>query len=71
MAHIFAPMASVETNTRKVVRRLKRDGWINVGGGSHDKFEHPNRPGVLIVVPRHTELSIKVANNIAKDAGWK
>jgi predicted RNA binding protein YcfA (HicA-like mRNA interferase family) len=56
---------AVETNTRKVVRRLKREGWALVPGGSHDKFEHPDKPGVLIIVPRHRELSAGVARSIA------
>jgi predicted RNA binding protein YcfA (HicA-like mRNA interferase family) len=59
-AHIFAhevPMPSLETNTRQVVRRLEREGWVNVGGGKHDKFEHADKPRVMIMVPRHRELS--------------
>lgn len=62
-------MPQVETNTKKIVQRLKRDGWRNMGGGSHDKFEHPTR-GAIIVVPRHREQSIGVARSIAKSAGW-
>jgi predicted RNA binding protein YcfA (HicA-like mRNA interferase family) len=60
----------VETNTRKIVARLERDGWVNAGGGRHDKYEHPGQPGVLIVVPRHRELSPGVARSIARLAGW-
>jgi predicted RNA binding protein YcfA (HicA-like mRNA interferase family) len=60
----------LETNTRKIVRRLKREGWINIGGGEHDNFEHPQRPAVLIQVPRHKEVSPGVARSIAKLAGW-
>jgi predicted RNA binding protein YcfA (HicA-like mRNA interferase family) len=59
-----------ETSRRKVTDRLMADGWINVGGGKHDKYEHPDRPGMLIVVPRHKELSPGVARSIAKQAGW-
>jgi predicted RNA binding protein YcfA (HicA-like mRNA interferase family) len=59
-----------ETSRRKVTDRLMADGWINVGGGKHDKNEHPDRPGMLIVVPRHKELSPGVARSIAKQAGW-
>jgi predicted RNA binding protein YcfA (HicA-like mRNA interferase family) len=62
-------MPDVETNTRKVVARLKREGWINTGGGGHDIFKHP-RKGGRIVVPRHRELSPGVARSIAKIAGW-
>jgi predicted RNA binding protein YcfA (HicA-like mRNA interferase family) len=59
-----------ETNTRKILRRLRRDGWIKAGGGPHDKLEHPDKPGALIVVPRHREQSPGVARSIAKAAGW-
>ena len=58
------------TSRRKVTDRLTADGWINIGGGKHDKYEHPDRPGMLIVVPRHKELSPGVARSIAKQAGW-
>lgn len=59
-----------ETNTRKVTDRLKAEGWIGVGGGKHDKYEHPDRPEKLIIVPRHKVLSHGVARSIAKQAGW-
>jgi predicted RNA binding protein YcfA (HicA-like mRNA interferase family) len=62
-------MATVETNTRRVVARLERDGWVNNRGGGHDIFKHPTTPG-RIVVPRHKELSIGIARSIAKLAGW-
>ena len=60
----------LETNTRRIVARLLREGWLNLGGGNHDKFSHPDRPGVLIIVPRHRDLSTGVARDIAKKAGW-
>ncbi len=63
-------MAKVETNTRKIIDRLKKDGWTNVGGGSHDRFVHEGRPEMMIPVPRHRELSAGVARSIAKAAGW-
>jgi predicted RNA binding protein YcfA (HicA-like mRNA interferase family) len=62
-------MPSFETNTRKIIRRLKAEGWTDIGGGEHDKFEHPEKAGVIIV-PRHREQSIGVAKKIAKAAGW-
>jgi predicted RNA binding protein YcfA (HicA-like mRNA interferase family) len=60
----------METSRAKIVRRLEREGWINRGGGNHDVFTHPARPGVIIVVPRHRTLSPGVARQIAKLAGW-
>lgn len=62
-------MPTFETNTRKVIARLKREGWVDVGGGKYDKFEHPDRP-YAIIVPRHRELSPGVARNITRLAGW-
>lgn len=59
-----------ETNTRKIVARLMREGWRKLHGGNHDKFEHAARPGVLMIVPRHREVSPGVARDIAKKAGW-
>ena len=63
-------MPKIETNTRKVIARLEKDGWINIGGGSHDRFVNDTQPGVMITVPRHRELSPGVARSIAKAAGW-
>ena len=59
-----------ETNRRKVIARLQRGGWQLVHGGEHDKFTHPDQPGILIVVPWHRELSMGVARSIARQAGW-
>ncbi len=61
----------VEANTRSITARLSREGWIHVAGGGHDKFSSPARPGVLIIVPRHREVSPGVARDIAKKAGWE
>jgi predicted RNA binding protein YcfA (HicA-like mRNA interferase family) len=62
-------MAAIETNTRKIVAHLERDGWAREAGGKHDKYTHPTKLG-LIVVPRHKEQSRGVARSIAKIAGW-
>ena len=59
-----------ETNTRKIIARLEREGWRKEHGGSHDKFNHPSQPNVTLIVPRHRELSPGVARDIAKKAGW-
>jgi predicted RNA binding protein YcfA (HicA-like mRNA interferase family) len=63
----FVP--TFETNTRRIVARLEREGWANSGGGSHDIYKHPQMPG-RIVVPRHKEQSLGVAHSIAGIAGW-
>lgn len=63
-------MPTFELETRKIVARLRKDGWIEVGGSKHDRFEHVDRPDVLIIVPRHKQQSPGVARSIAKLAGW-
>ena len=62
-------MPSVETNTRKIIARLEREGWVNIGGKRHDIFKHANRP-TLVVVPRHRQQKPGTARSIAKSAGW-
>ncbi|WP_245466903.1 MULTISPECIES: type II toxin-antitoxin system HicA family toxin [unclassified Mesorhizobium] len=71
IAHITgSAMPLIETNTRKIVARLLHEGWLNVGGGKHEKYEHPERPDAMIIVPRHREQSPGVARSIARLAGW-
>jgi predicted RNA binding protein YcfA (HicA-like mRNA interferase family) len=59
----------IETDRRKLVARLEREGWVGRHGGEHDVYKHPNQPG-RIVVPRHRKVSSGVARTIAKQAGW-
>lgn len=59
-----------ETRTRKITQRLEREGWLLKEGGAHSIYKHPDRPGVRITVPRHREVSLGVARDIAKLAGW-
>lgn len=61
---------SFETNIRKIIARLVREGWRQIGGGRHDKFELADRPELLVIVPRHREVSLGVAREIARKAGW-
>jgi predicted RNA binding protein YcfA (HicA-like mRNA interferase family) len=60
----------IETDRRKVVGRLEREGWAGRHGGDHDVYKHPDRPG-RIVIPRHRKISPGVARAIARQAGWK
>src|SRR3954467_6598754 len=59
-------------NQPKQDRAAVGAGWlVEPGGGSHDVFTHPSPPGVIIVVPRHRELSPGVYRQIDKQAGWR
>lgn len=66
----FGNTKGIETSTRKIVSRLSLTGWICRSGGKHDKYEHPQKPDVILILPRHHTLSIGVARDIAKKAGW-
>jgi predicted RNA binding protein YcfA (HicA-like mRNA interferase family) len=64
-------MPTIELNPRKIITRLTAEGWENIGGGNHDRFTHGDRPGVMVIVPRHRkDLPIGTARSIAKQAGW-
>lgn len=59
----------METNTAKIIRRLKNEGWVfERHGGAHDIYKHPERG--TIQIPRHRTVSPGVAQSIAKKAGW-
>jgi predicted RNA binding protein YcfA (HicA-like mRNA interferase family) len=59
----------IELRRREIVARLRQDGWKSVGGKEHEKFKHSSKPG-RVLVPRHNDISIGVARDIAKKAGW-
>lgn len=61
---------SLELNRQKIVARLTREGWVCRHGGNHDVYTHPERPRVIITLPRHRSVSPAVARNAAKTAGW-
>lgn len=40
----------IERNSREILKRLRRDGWVDVdASGSHYKLTHPD--GRIIIVP--------------------
>ena len=63
-------MSKVETSAKAILRRLGTEGWLDQGGAKHQKFSHPDRPGIRIIVPRHKTLTEGVARSIARAAGW-
>jgi predicted RNA binding protein YcfA (HicA-like mRNA interferase family) len=58
-----------ETNTAKIVARLTREGWENLGGAKHAKFRKPDKSAMM--VPRHRTVTPGVAKSIARAAGWE
>jgi len=60
---------AVERNSRKIIKRLKREGWDEVrSNGSHHQFE---KDGKRLTVPHpKKDLPVGTARSIARDAGW-
>lgn len=59
----------MERDSRKIVQRLKVEGFVLVSiAGSHHKFR---RGAVTVIVPHpKRDLPLGTARNIAKAAGW-
>jgi predicted RNA binding protein YcfA (HicA-like mRNA interferase family) len=58
---------------RKVIRLLKRDGWILVRTrGSHRQYKHPRKPGLVTLAGKPgDELAPGTLNSVLKQAGLK
>ena len=57
---------------REIIKLLENDGWREVSqNGSHKKFRHDIKPGVVIVPMHGGDLKIGTQNNIMKQAGMK
>ncbi|MCE8459325.1 MULTISPECIES: type II toxin-antitoxin system HicA family toxin [Rhodovulum] len=59
----------LETNSRKIVKRLEQDGFELVKvTGSHHKFRKGDR---IVTIPHpKKDLPIGTVRNIYKQAGW-
>jgi predicted RNA binding protein YcfA (HicA-like mRNA interferase family) len=60
---------AVERNSRKIIQRLKKDGYVLVSiVGSHHKYSKGER--TVIVPHSKKDLTEGTARSIAKQAGW-
>lgn len=68
---MLAEMArpNIETNKTAIVKRLSREGWNTEDNNKHMKIKHPTKPGIIIL-PNHKDISIGVARQVHKVAGW-
>ena len=58
-------------HSREVIRRLRAEGWVRVGGrGDHEKFRHPDKPGCVVVPHPRKDIPIGTLRNIYRQAGW-
>ena len=61
----------IERNSRKLMSRLKKDGWVVVSvQGSHHKLKHENFTHPIILVHPKKDLPLGTARQIHKAAGW-
>lgn len=60
----------MERNSREIVKRLEKDGFVLVSvSGSHHKFRKGDR---TVIVPHpKKDLPLGTARSIAKQAGWR
>lgn len=59
-------------SSREVIRRLKSDGWFEVGQtGSHKQFKHPVKPGRVTVVSPQRDVPEGTLRSIEKQSGLK
>jgi predicted RNA binding protein YcfA (HicA-like mRNA interferase family) len=56
---------------RDVIRRIQRDGWVQVSqSGSHRQFLHPTKPGKVTVAGKMSDdLAPKTYRSILQQAG--
>lgn len=60
----------METNSRKIIKKLKEDGWELVRTkGSHHQFRRGTL-GVVTVPHPEKDIHIKTVESIYKIAGW-
>jgi predicted RNA binding protein YcfA (HicA-like mRNA interferase family) len=59
-------------NSRDIITAIKADGWRQVDQkGSHVQFEHPTKPGRVIVPHPRRDIPRGTMRSIEKQAGIK
>ena len=54
----------------EVVKRLKSDGWVCVGGkGDHQKYKHPDKTGHVVVPHPRKDIAIGTLVSIQLTTG--
>jgi predicted RNA binding protein YcfA (HicA-like mRNA interferase family) len=56
---------------QEVIRRLNEDGWYPIKQtGSHRKFKHDAKPGIVTVPMHRGDIPKGTLGNIYRQAGW-
>ena len=59
-------------DTRKVIQRLRKEGWKErQGKGDHLNFYKEEIPCLITIDTGKKEIGKPIYNKIAKQAGWK
>jgi len=62
----------MESNSRKLIKKLKDDGWELVRiEGSHHIFQHPEKPGTISLTHPRKDVSPGLVRAIYRAAGWR
>lgn len=62
----------METNSRKLMRMLEKDGWVlDRVKGDHHTFKHPDRREIISLTHPRKDLPTGLARAIYRIAGWK
>lgn len=65
-------MPEESRDTKKVMARLRKEGWIERGGkGDHVNFFKPEKPYLITIDTGKKELAKPIYNKVAKMAGWR
>ncbi len=59
------------TNSRDIIRRLEREGWVETRvSGSHHVFKHPKTGQTLVIPHPKKDLGKGLVRAIYRGAGW-
>jgi len=59
-------------DSREILKRLKADGWYEIGQrGSHVQLKHPQRPGKVTVPHPRKDVPPKTKRSIEQQSGTK
>ena len=62
----------METNSRKLLRMLRKDGWeIDRVKGDHHTLKHPDKTDLITITHPKKDLPIGQVRSIYRIAGWK
>lgn len=62
----------MENNSRKLIKRLKKDGWLEVNvESSHHVFQHPEMTGTISLTHPRKDVSKGMVRMVYRVAGWK